>query len=283
MPTRKFGQRFGLITIIISGLVAGACSPTADDIPPDNIQAEAPVAEPTGTRPLPAPPTLSRGDLVAAAAGAASAYAEGRKVAGDDQLVGRTFSIRLPFACGAPLGPVAGAQDAPGLAQWRVGDGGKTIALTLTPADWTEAAWLGGAGDGRWEAVEGYWIPRPWLAAETCPKVTGDPLATALPAPSPQTLGLAALHEAGSSRVGRRDGRAYTFTVRGAGGTVPALPEAGYRLRLEGRVEKFDDGRAIRCRAQGNDQRPVCVIAVKLDRVAFEDAAGAVLSDWRTG
>ena len=45
----------------------------------------------------------------------------------------------------------------------------------------------------------------------------------------------------------------------------------------------FADGRAVRCRAAGPDQRPICIGAVQLDRVAFEDAQGAVLSEWRGG
>ena len=53
---------------------------------------------------------------------------------------------------------------------------------------------------------------------------------------------------------------------------------------LEGRLGAFPDGRTIRCHAEGPDQRPVCVAAVQLDRVAFEDgASGATLSEWRKG
>ena len=63
----------------------------------------------------------------------------------------------------------------------------------------------------------------------------------------------------------------------------PPAPTGGYRLILEGRMSAFADGRAIRCRASSPDQRPVCIGAVQLDRVAFEDAGGAVLSEWRPG
>ena len=35
--------------------------------------------------------------------------------------------------------------------------------------------------------------------------------------------------------------------------------------------------------AGGPDQRPVCIGAVRLDRVAFEDASGKLLSEWRGG
>jgi hypothetical protein len=94
-------------------------------------------------------------------------------------------------------------------------------------------------------------------------------------------MGLAAVFEADGSRLGRRNGRAYSFGVRGENDQPAAVPPGGYRLVLEGRMAAFSDGRAIRCRAASPDQRPVCIGAVRLDRVAFEDAQGAVLSEWR--
>lgn len=45
----------------------------------------------------------------------------------------------------------------------------------------------------------------------------------------------------------------------------------------------FADGRAIHCRTAAPDQRPVCIGAAQLDRVAFEDADGQMLSEWRDG
>lgn len=280
MTNRKFCTRRYAFTIL--GLVATSCTQPAPTPASDNRQVDAPVAAPTTARVLPAPPALSRGDLVAAAAQAASAYAAGQPPAAVDPLAGRTFAIRMPFACNGRS--AAAGVDAPaGLAQARIAADGKAVALTLTPGDWAGSAWLNDGERDRWEAVEGYWIPRPWLAAEGCPKIAMDPLSTTPAEVSPQTLGLAALHAADSSRIGRRNGRSYAFTVPAAEGATPMVAADGYRLRLEGRVGQFADGRAIRCRAGGPDQRPVCVIAVKLDRVAFENAEGTVLSDWRTG
>ena len=71
--------------------------------------------------------------------------------------------------------------------------------------------------------------------------------------------------------------------VRGDADRPAAIPDRGYRLVLEGRMGAFADGRAVRCRAAGPDQRPICIGAAQLDRVAFEDAQGAVLSEWRGG
>ena len=187
------------------------------------------------------------------------------------------------FGCRGPE-PAAEGQ-AEGLARWSWAPERRAIQLTMTPGDWTQSALIAGAGGGEgWEAVEGFWIPRPWMETGGCPALTSDPLASGPAAPSPQTVGLAAVFEADGSRLERRNGRAYAVSVRPEGeAETVAAPKDGYRLRLEGRVAAFPDGRAIRCRAAGPDQRPVCIAAVRLDRVAFETADGAPLSEWRVG
>lgn len=228
---------------------------------------------------------LSRAELIAATAQAASTYAQGMTSTGTDPLVGRSFAVRIPFGCSGPSVAGEGAENR--LAGWSWGPDQKTIEIRLTPGDWTASALMpqsggqGGSPAHAWESVEGFWIPRPWLSAEACPKVAGDPLQT-LSATSPQTLGIAAVFQAGGSRIGRRNGRAYSFTVRGQGDQPVSAPAEGYRLVLEGRIVGFPTGRAIRCLASGPDQRPVCVVATQLDKVAFEDAAGGVLSVWQS-
>lgn len=264
---------FGLM---LAGCDRGTPEPTAN--------AEAENATPAAPR-LPAPvPALSRGDLVVAAGRAASAFAENKQTKEADPLVGRTFSIRIAFGCSGPAAGGREDEELAGLATWTPGPDGKTIELRMTPGDWAGSALIAGGADApAWEAVEGFWIPWPWLNSDSCPAVRGDPLQTAELAAAPQTLGLAAIFEEGGSRIGRRNGRAYAFTIRAKGDAPLATPREGYRLSLEGRIASFPDGRAIRCRAPGPDQRPVCVLAAKLDRVAFEDSEGVTLSEWRPG
>lgn len=132
------------------------------------------------------------------------------------------------------------------------------------------------------EAVEGFWLARPWLRSEGCPAAM-DAAAGARGAPARQTLALVALYDEAGSRMGRRDGKAYTYRVRGEASRPAALPIGGYRLVLEGRLGIFPDGKTIRCKADGPDQRPVCIAAVQMDRVAFETSEGLMLSEWRAG
>jgi len=229
------------------------------------------------------PPALSRGDLIQAADEAASAYAEGRQLTGADPLADRSFAIHVTFGCTGPTTAGAPDEDQGGRAAWSWGPDRKTIQLTLIPGAWQDSAIIAQLQPAKkkWEEVEGFWIPRPWMRSNACPAVPRDPLQPT--DASPQTLGLAALYNEDSSRIGRRNGRAYTFTVRANADGQLAPPDRGYQLVLEGRIDAFPSGRAIECRAASPDQRPVCLVAVKLDRVAFEQPDGSLLSEWRAG
>jgi hypothetical protein len=236
-------------------------------------------------RPLAPPPPLKRADLITALAQAASVYAAGATVSGTDPLVGRTFSLKLPFGCG---GPAATGQESGGVAQWQWSDDQTSIRLSMVPENWIASPLTAGAvvvesgasPENAWEAVEGFWIERPWLAIEGCPAAS---LSTTITAPpTAQSVGLVAVYPEGGSRLGRRNGRAYQHTLRAEGDTPLTPPTGGFALRLEGRVVGFPNDRAGRCVAFNPDQRPTCVVAVQLDRVAFETAAtGETLAEWR--
>ena len=241
----------------------------------------APTPAETAETPVPPAQTLDRAGLLQAMDAAASAYAAGQT--SGDSLTGRRFVVRQAFGCAGGSPPPVEAAPGDGLAAWSWGPRRESLRLTLAPGDWTDSPLLAGSADS-WEAAEGFWISRPWLRADGCPGVEGDPLASGpVAAPSPQSVGLAAVFEEDGSRLGRRNGRAYEFTVRGEGDQAPAAPVGGYRLVLEGRLAAFADGRALRCRGASSDQRPVCIGAVHLDRVAFETADGRTLSEWRVG
>ena len=241
--------------------------------------APAPEAAPTPVVTVAPAPVLDRAGLLQAMDLAASAFGAGQEVAGAS-LAGRRFVVRQTFGCG---GPAASADETSvaGLATVSWSEDRKSLKLSLTPGDWSQSALI--AGDAEtWEAAEGFWLARPWLRTDGCPAVhQSDPSVQAQP--SAQTMGLAAVFKEGGSRTVRRNGRAYEFTMRGEGDQPPVAPAQGYRLVLEGRMAAFGDGRAVRCRASGPDQRPICIGAVQLDRVAFEDADGKMLSEWRDG
>lgn len=280
------GYSIGATCIVSIGLLLAGCDARSPEPAVANAQTEAPAApEIPSERRVSAPqPALTRGDLVSAAGQEASAFAEGKTATTTDPLVGRAFATRIPFGCAGPESASAGGRENDGFARWSWGPERQSIELSLTPADWSAATMFTGAGATTlWEAVEGFWVPRPWLASEACPTVRTTPLPQAEPEPSPQTLGLAAVFERGGSRIGRRNGRPYRYTIRAQGNTPLSPPRDGYRLVVEGRVASFPSGRAISCRADGPNQRPVCIAAIHIDRVAFESDDGSTLSEWHPG
>lgn len=291
------------IALIATGLALAGCERQPEKPPQPPQPSPAPPTAETSPPRLPTlpPPALGRSEVLLALDAASSAYAAGRPETAEN-LTGRRFSIRQAFGC--PGSPWSGDGGDEGRAGWKWNAKKTAIELSLRPADWTGTPIMG--GDNHWEAVEGFWLVRPWLRAEGCPTVApaaqapekpaasgsegpkkpgaaaaAGPEKPATPAPSPQTAGLAAVFEHGGSRVGRRNGKAFSFTLRGD--PAPQPPAAGYRLVLEGRFVAFPDGNAIRCQAASPDRRPLCVVAAEIDRVAFEEADGKILSEWRPG
>lgn len=244
------------------------------------------------------PPPLTRSEVLARVASAASAAAAGvAEPAGREPIINRPFRLRIPFGCDGPASSAAGQQAYAEFDATR-----RTLKLVARPAVWTDLPMIRRLlPEGDVEAVEGFWITRPWTDSETCPPrrepaasapttpsdpaqasaPARGPAIVAPPASPPETVGLARLFAPGASRVIRRDGRPYAFVRKVPEGEAPTSAK-GYRLVLEGRVTGYPDGRAVRCRSESPDRRPVCLVAVEFDRVAFEDGeTGAVLAEWR--
>ena len=279
MPDANAAKRASVVLCSWAILAGAACNPREDAPAPVDAQPVEPsTVEPTPPSTPLAP--LGRADLIEATLDAAAAYGAGQTPQTADALAGRRFSLNLAFGCTGPQPPAAGDAAADGLPRWSWGPERKTIQISLAPGDWKESALVSGA-PADWEAVEGLWVARPWMLSEGCPGAAADPLASGPAAPSPQTLGLAAVFEADSSRLNRRNGRAYAYTIRGEGDAAALAPTDGYRLVLEGRFASWPGGRTLRCRAASPDQRPVCIAAIQMDRLAFATADGVQLSEWR--
>ena len=301
------GVFVSLLAIVVIAVVLAIPrrAPPEPPAPADPVPAPAPAA------PLAPPPPLGRSDLVGAVRAAAAAYAAGAEAPESEAaLAGRQFRVRLPFGC---LGVAPGSEPA----AWRYDPDRGTLTLTARTVHWTATPIARTLPDASAvEAVEGFWIPRPWLESESCPALPIPPAApetqpaqtpaakapakapasrtapaklgtaapappsppTESPAPSPQTVGLAEVFRAGGSRVFRRGERPYQVVEKAEPPTGPHV----YHLVLEGRVTAGEDGRIVRCRAETVDRRPVCLVTVEFDRVAFEDPAGGeVLGEWR--
>jgi hypothetical protein len=159
-------------------------------------------------------------------------------------------------------------------------------------------------GEARIEAVEGFWIPRPWLLDAACPlgqapiptepqespgpkKVAGsdEPRSTAEPsAPAPDwpRIGLVQFYMEGDSRTGRRDRRAYE-AVKTLDGQSPVGAQ-GFNLVLSGRLEALSGRPVIQCDAASPDSPPDCVVSAEFDRVWIESPDGkSIIAQWSHG
>lgn len=260
--------------LVLIGCIAASCGRTSEPA--------APPPEPAAPVPAPPSPTLDRAAILSAIDAAASDAAAGVAPAGPDPLVGRTFTLKVAFGCFGPE-PVAsgGVSIGDGAPHWTASADGRSIRLTLSPADWTAGDVSGPAPDG-FEALSGVWINQPWMRSDACPAWTvRAPGLPAVPPPA-RVAGLILVRPTGASRLGRSGDRDFTHVVRADGEQPVATPTQGYRLVLEGRLVGWAGGRVIRCRVVAPDRPPACVVGAGVDRIAFEDGAtGAVLSEWR--
>lgn len=268
-----------ILALVVAAVLSGRRDPPAASPAPVDTGEAVSAAPKLITPPAPLPePALRRGELVAAAARAAAAYAAGASPPADDRgLVGRPFEIVIPFGCAGPSSTPSADP-----ARWTFDLKNRSITLTAQPQVWTDTGWvrtLVGQDDS--DRIEGFWIPRPWLAAETCPTARApDPGAPAASASEP-TVGVVRVFGADDTRVGRRDGRPYQV-VRKATDQELSTSVREYRLVLNGRISAFADGQPIRCHSASIDRRPACLLGAEIDRVAFLDpVSGEVLAEWR--
>lgn len=280
MAPIRSGARLASLAAVIA--VFAGCSPKPKETPAP----AQPTAPPAVSIPVP-PPTVGRAELLAAVSKAASAFAAGQAMPKDvTDLTGRRFSVRLPFGC---LGPQDGEA-----ARYAYDAQKGSLKLTARAETWTDVGSIRAlVATPATEAIEGFWFPRPWIAAEACPALRPQPVPVVqpeietraaktaganpapVPAPFPHTVGLVSTFEAGDSRLQRRGTRPYEVVRK-----ADAAPNGAFRLLLEGRIVEGEGGPVV-CRSDDPDRPPTCLVRVEFDRVAIEGAAGEVFGEWR--
>jgi hypothetical protein len=220
---------------------------------------------------------LSRADVIAIANAAADAASSGAKMPESAKATeGSRFEIGLPFGCDGPA-----AEDSREPFQWRYDPASSSLRVSVAPATFDPQEWLSepssAAGNSarpavRQEAIEGFWISRPWSSRATCePRSTPvAPLGIDAVTIPGQTLGLAQIFTEEDSRNARRGGKPYQSVRRMDEDDLKI--DQGLRVRLRGRIGSFPGGSTVRCRQPaGKEQRPVCLVAVTFDDVAIEN------------
>lgn len=224
------------------------------------------------------PPPLDRAALLAAAARAADAVASGAPLPPSNAaLIGRSFVLRIAFGCGEEGQDETEPQSWAG---WTFNPKSRALRLTVRSTDLADAQWVKPLAAGiAFDAVEGFWIQRPWTRADQCTAEEGA-LPLAVPNGPARRLAIAQFYSPEGSRTLRRGGRPYSSTVRLEEGRLPS-PQ-GYQLQLEGRLSGFPDGQPVHCLQQNPAFDPRCLIAVEFERVAFvQPGVDDPIVEWR--
>ncbi|WP_347271677.1 hypothetical protein [Rhizorhabdus histidinilytica] len=241
---------------------------------------ETPVARPVVPAlpaPAPQPPVerlLHRAELLALVREASDAWSTGDRLPdGVRRAAGQRFELVLPFGCNGPADP-----DARLPMQWSYDDERQTLRVSVIPVQWQAADWGHDSTDGG--RAEGFWVARPWSSGERCParRTPSTPSGTEPITLSGQSLAVAQFLPADAESRLTRNGRSLDVVRRIARGEVD--PDRGFRVRIAGRVDR--DAEPVRCvQPGGTDQRPICVLKVRMDEIAIENAANDdILGRW---
>ena len=254
---------------------------------------------------------MDRAALLAAVAEAASATAAGTEMPeGVRSLDGRQFEIRIRFGCRGPATDLNSRW-----LGWSFNPEQRRIQVRAAPTISKEDALTSRIGGDAFEAIEGFWIPRPWLLEPICPAAAavGRSAASAPPAaaedradqqepaaesesadvqtgdgegsepePTPPRIGIAQFFTDQDPRTRRRDMRPYEARHTLAEGK--AISSQGYNLVLAGRLRGLPGRGAIHCSATGPDSPPECIVSAEFLRVWIEQPeTGEVIAQWGGG
>jgi hypothetical protein len=241
---------------------------------------------------------MKRSDLLLAVARAGSLAALGRADTVEQQrLDGRKIEVKIRFGCPGSFRPSVAPM--PSEPPFAIGydEESRTLRLRAKPDLTATTGWVAALGGEHLEAVEGFWIYRPWLLSDGCPaeplgepankpnaagEETADPDASPpanAEASFPARVGIAQFFTRNDSRTGRRSNRSFETTKVLSGEEQPS--RQGYNLVLAGRLVKLTGGRVIACRIKSMDMPPECVVSAQFDHVKVERADnGAMLAEW---
>lgn len=233
---------------------------------------------------------MDREALLLAAAHAASAAAAGTNdMAAQRTLEGKRFDVRIRFGC--PMaGPVAPNPNE-GPFNVRFDEKARTLRVRASPdltLDDPQAAAIAG---GKAEAVEGFWMYRPWLLEARCPVVPKpaglEADAPAFPSesgkespePAGVRVGLAQFYTEEDARTGRRDGRPFEATKVLEADQKPSVQ--GYDLVLSGRLAPAPGGKIVNCRVESASAPPDCIVSADIERVRIErPGTNELVAEW---
>ena len=236
-----------------------------------------------------------RGSLLIAMTRAASAAALGlNDTDAQRSLAGDRFEFRLRFGCPRP----AGEQAADGPFSVRFDEAERRLRLSATPTVSADDPPVAAVAGEQVEAVEGFWIDRPWILAAGCavePAAPEPAEPDSAPADKESDNAVEADSEAAAPvlprsaivqfltdndpRTDRRGERPYAATKTLPVGEAPS--RQGYDLVISGRLRALADGRVIACTVTSPDLPPTCLVSALFGRVRIEHpGTGEILAEW---
>ena len=273
------------------GLLSACQIKKSDDTSPQGRNASSAAIEPSQIRPPLTLAPLGRAAILRAVSAATDAAASGQPYpAANRELMDRTFELHLPFACDGTATGTWGDVEVDPIRE--------VLRINVKPERWDAGSPVGmAAPDQIFDAIEGFWIERPWTMSDSCPK----PIASAttnsatiasssasMPAAdepksipeNSQTVALAQFFAPETSRTLQRKNRPYTFTGKSLAGQ--SVSSGAYRLKLTGRIVGFIDGQPIHCTVADVSRAPLCVVAVEFIEVSIENGdADNILATWK--
>jgi hypothetical protein len=293
-------RRLLILVLLAATAVAAGCK--REQARSDQNAAEGPAVN-RPVVPRPAPP-LDRASLLAAIAEAASATAAGAELPESVQsLDGRQFEMRIRFGC---AGPATDLRERP--LGWSFDSESRRIRVRAMPTISKNQPLVEQLSDGDFEAVEGFWILRPWLLQPICPASAAirgkantaereresqpaanvaDPGESAddqldQPMPGPPRFGIAQFFTKEDPRTRRRGMRPYEAGHKLDEGK--AISSQGFNLVLSGRLRALPGRGVILCLARNANSPPECVVSAEFLRVWIEQPdSGDVVAEWGAG
>lgn len=301
MPSLRKSSRAPIAWLLLAAALAGQAGcrqPASED---NAVNEQNRVATPPPLIPLPEPP-LDRAALLGAIAKAASAHATGANDTEAQRLLdGKPFELRIRFGCRGPSNDLPSEQFG-----WSYDRKKATLRVRATPTISQQDEVAARIGGEAFEAIEGFWLARPWLLEAACPataavKPAPPPPATAAapakpaadaaedpdePAAAPPSilpkLGIAQFFTSTDSRTRQRSMRPYE-AVKTLESNEP-VGSQGFDLVLSGRLQALPDKRIIACVTSGADLPPSCIVSVDFDRVRIERADNReMVAEWGSG
>jgi hypothetical protein len=208
---------------------------------------------------------LDREGVILAALNATTAAALGKDDhAAQAALKGRKFEVHLRFGC-------PGMSNA---ARSLAYDAKEQVLRAKVSSDVTEQTLpISDLLYRKYEGAVGFVLGQPWLLSAGCPQGDFAKMTSGQP-----TIVLAQLFTADESRP-QRPGGQYELTKSMK---PEEAPKQGLDLVVSGRLADLADGRSIHCGAR--DGAPACVVAGKIDRVAFvRPGTDEPLGEWGLG